>query len=45
MPLWPFIVVVLILLLAIGVRWLFRQRTPEEMRAAQEKLRRLRGKQ
>ena len=44
MPLWVFLLAILLLLLALGARWIFRQRSPEEMRAAHETLRRLRKK-
>ena len=45
MPLWLLLVAIAVLLLVLGARWLFRQRSPEEMRVAREKLKHLRGKQ
>lgn len=36
------VLIVVIALLGIGGRWLFRQRSPEEIYAAREKLKRLR---
>jgi putative copper export protein len=36
------IVVVVVVLLALGGRWLLRERTPDEIRAARERLRKIR---
>jgi hypothetical protein len=40
MPLWMLITLLLLIALAFGANWLFRQRSPEEIIAARERLRR-----
>jgi len=42
--LWLIIAIVLVVVVAAGAIWIFRQRTPDEIRAARERLRQLKGK-
>jgi septation ring formation regulator EzrA len=44
MQLWVILAIVLVLVVAVGARWLFRQRNPEEVRAARERLRQWRDR-
>ncbi len=41
---WLFITIVFVAAVVAAAKWLFRQRTPDEVRAARERLRRFRGK-
>lgn len=43
-PLTIVAVAIVVALIGLGARWLFQERSPDEIRAARERLRKIRGK-